>query len=492
MFPKRRAVALAAALCACAGISIGCGSHTAPTTRAAAAGCSSTLTSVASVNGALTPGSTVCLAAGSYGQVSITAAPSSNATLTAVPGAKVTVNGVNVAGSNITVRGLYSTGSINVGSSGSHDVIEHNDVGPTGGYGISILSPLTAPSSDITIAWNKIHDTSTSGEGDALRFDGWKNVSVIGNDIYNIKECPSACHTDTLQSYQAETPASGLVVERNYVHDDTGVQGLPFLKDGDVQNVTIRDNLAVRDTSIGQVNGFWIDENTKGLVVRNNTYPGLANVIDATGKEASSSAAIDHNVLGEFNTLGGYALTEDYNIFTINNEWTFKPGAHSKIEAALTFVNTATDDYRLKTNPNGIGIDWAPAEQQYGPTSGEVESPTAREVQEREEREHEAPKPPAVTKPSVPAGVTAAAKGTSIVVSWSANAAAQKVTAYSLFRAGKNRAGFAVGAPWTTTTLTTLTNALEVTKGEWLCFRVSATNAQGEGPKSGPACATAE
>ena len=27
----------------------------------------------------------------------------------------------------------------------------------------------------------------------------------------------------------------------------------------------------------------------------------------------------------------------------------------------------ANDDYRLKSNPHGIGIDWAPSEQQYGP-----------------------------------------------------------------------------------------------------------------------------
>jgi hypothetical protein len=32
-------------------------------------------------------------------------------------------------------------------------------------------------------------------------------------------------------------------------------------------------------------------------------------------------------------------------------------------------VNPSTDDYRLAGNPNHIGIDWAPAEQQYGPNT---------------------------------------------------------------------------------------------------------------------------
>ena len=99
--------------------------------------------------------------------------PSSNATLTAAPGAHVVVAGVNVAGSNITVSQLHSTGTINVGSTGpypgfSHDVIDHNDVGPTNGYGISVMSATATPSSFITISNNKIHDTSATGEGDAL------------------------------------------------------------------------------------------------------------------------------------------------------------------------------------------------------------------------------------------------------------------------------------------------------------------------------------
>ncbi|HWY90270.1 MAG TPA: hypothetical protein VNY31_06315, partial [Solirubrobacteraceae bacterium] len=47
--------------------------------------CTVVLSSVALVNGALKPGAVVCLAAGTYGAVSITASPSSNATLTAAP-----------------------------------------------------------------------------------------------------------------------------------------------------------------------------------------------------------------------------------------------------------------------------------------------------------------------------------------------------------------------------------------------------------------------
>ncbi len=134
--------------------------------------CTTTISSVSQIGSSLKAGAVVCLAAGTYGAVSITTTPSSNATLTAAPGAHVVVAGVNIAASNITVSQLHSTGTINVGSGGpypgfSHDIIEHNDVGPTNGYGISVMSATSTPSSYITIAYNRIHNTSATSEGDA-------------------------------------------------------------------------------------------------------------------------------------------------------------------------------------------------------------------------------------------------------------------------------------------------------------------------------------
>ena len=93
---------------------------------------------------------------------------------------------------------------------------------------------------------NRIHDTSATSEGDALRLDGWHDVMVTGNDIYDIRECPgNSCHTDTLQSYNGGVPTSGLTLTDNYTHDNVGAQGLPFLKDGDIsQRVDQREPVA--------------------------------------------------------------------------------------------------------------------------------------------------------------------------------------------------------------------------------------------------------
>lgn len=71
-----------------------------------------------------------------------------------------------------------------------------------------------------------------------------------------------------------------------------------------------------------------------------------------------------------------YAFTEDYDIFK-EEPWTYSMGSHSKVEAKPIFMceskcgggAVSEDDYRLKTNPNGIGIDWNPAEVQFGPTN---------------------------------------------------------------------------------------------------------------------------
>jgi hypothetical protein len=351
-------------------------------------GCTSTISSVSQVNADLKPGAVVCLAAGTYGALSITTSPSSNATLTAAPGAHVVVNGVNIAASNITVSQLHSTGTINVGSGSpypgfSHDVIEHNDVGPTNGYGISVMSATSTPSSYITIAYNRIHNTSDTSEGDALRFDGWNHLTVIGNDIYEIKECPSStCHTDTLQSYQGDVPTEGLTIEKNYSHDNVGAQGLPFLKDGDISNVTIRDNLSLRNTPTnGQVTGIWIDENIHNLLIEKNTYWGTdGSIVQSEGSASNPTATIDRNVMDTLNiktaSAYSYAYTEDYDIFR-EAPWTYTIGTHSKVETSPTFICSpkcgggavSEDDYQLKNNPNNIGIDWNPAEVQYGPTN---------------------------------------------------------------------------------------------------------------------------
>jgi hypothetical protein len=318
-------------------------------------------------------GNVVCLSAGTYGGVTLTGLHSSNVTFQAVPGDAVILASVEIDAKFVTVHGFYVHGPINVGDGGGNDVIDHNDVGPTGDYGISILPSTIDPSgriSNVVISGNKIHDTSTTDEGDALRFDNWSNVTVTGNDIYNIKNCPTQdCHTDTLQSYNADYPTSGLMITKNYLHDNDRAQGFPFLADGGINNVTISDNLSVREISHNEITGMWINENIQSLIVNHNTYLLTSgSMFQSGGSQSGPTLAMDHNVFDSVNVINAstlYALTEGNNIFE-TGPWSFDPAATDQI-ATPAFGDPATDDYRLATNPQGIGIDWRPADQHYGP-----------------------------------------------------------------------------------------------------------------------------
>ena len=360
-------------------------------------GCSATAGTVSDIQAAVgrTPaGGTVCVMPGSYGRLTLTRSADTGPVVSVAPrpsldpnrAGKVTFAGITIAGSYVTIRNVYSAGGITIGGSGgaTHDAVVHDDVTNSRGYGVSILSPFGKPASDITISGNRIHATCSTCEGDALRFDGWRNVTVTGNEIYDIKECPgNGCHTDTLQSYQGDTPTGGLIITRNYVHDTFNAQGLAFLKDGDIQDVTIGDNLNVRMASSGQTNGPGIDENTVGLRITHNTYVGAGGYLEAGGGSPGASAYVAYNVFNSFNIQPPfYRLSEDHNIYTGSNQWSFKLGAHSAMQREPRYRcgarcgngTPAGDDYRLvgAANPGsadyGVGIDWSPADQHYGPS----------------------------------------------------------------------------------------------------------------------------
>ena len=80
---------------------------------------------------------------------------------------------------------------------------------------------------------------------------------------------------------------------------------------------------------------------------------------------------MERNVEQVFNVLqeGGpeYKLIEDHDLFR-EPPWTFTIGAHSAVLPSPEFLDPAHDDYRLKSNPDHLGVDWAPAEYVYGPT----------------------------------------------------------------------------------------------------------------------------
>lgn len=368
----------------------------------ASTGCDQTVSSVTSAQSAVSSaaaGSTICMSPGSYGSITLSGSHSGNVTFEADPtqdpngSGKVTFSGINVSGSYITVHNFYTTAGLNFLYPATHDVANHNDVtNSPGGYGIDI-SCNTAPSqpgcSYITINGNRIHDlSSTSGDGDGLRLDGWSNVTITANEEYHIEQLSGTNegHTDCLQSYNANVSTHDVVFDHNYEHDNQ-CQGF-FLKDGDVShNVTVTDNLLVRGANKGGADtNIFLVENTDNAIIRNNTTVDTGgSVLEADGSGAAN-ATVDHNVFDVFNNGSpNYALTENHNIFTDGNEWSFTPNSTDTptsygVKVTPTYKcgsicgngTVAGDDYELASNPNGIGIDWAPSQYTYGPvnTSG--------------------------------------------------------------------------------------------------------------------------
>ncbi|MFZ1997338.1 MAG: hypothetical protein WAU75_24690 [Solirubrobacteraceae bacterium] len=368
------------------------------------ANCSAIVSSVASAQTAVSSaadGAVVCVTSGSYGPLSLTrsgSSHSSNVTIEPDPSlsptgaGKVTFSSIDVNGNYVTVHDFYVTGGINVNNSGSNDIIDHNDVqDPSCGYGIAVYGVYSnnnwsSVATNDTISGNLVHNTGSTCEGDALRADGFHNLTVTGNDLAGIVESETACsggpcHTDTFQAYDANSPLSGLTMTRNYVHDGVDTQGFAFLKDGDISNITISDNLSLRMKSAGEVTGIEIAENTVGVTVTNNTYQDTSgSVAQAIGSAANPSLILNHNVFDQFNVMTNtspykYSMTESYNIFdTQNGEFTFTPSATDSTATPQFMCGSscgngtvAGDDYRLTSNPHNIGIDWAPSQFTYGP-----------------------------------------------------------------------------------------------------------------------------
>ena len=142
-----------------------------------------------------------------------------------------------------------------------------------------------------------------------------------------------------------------MVFDHNYIHD-TCSQGL-FLKDGDETNVTVTDNLFIRNAtlppggcSVPGNNGFGGYSvqifNAHGLVMRNNTEEGTGSILRAytTGYDAT----VDHNVFSSLVNYSGdgglYALTENHNIFG-SNPYSFTRNSTDIVNASPTFANTS-------------------------------------------------------------------------------------------------------------------------------------------------------
>jgi hypothetical protein len=363
-------------------------SHTPPPSPA----CTQTFSSVSTAASALDSAGTeaaICLDAGSYGHLSVSGAHAGNVTIEPVPGAAVHLEGVTVAAgaSYITIHDFDVGGGVSLGAGDSHITVDHNDIDGEGsggdGEGVETLSvncsapnaptysgcTSTVPDSYITINGNEIHGYGQGETEDAIHLNDWEHVTITANDIYALEEHGN--HTDAMQSVFG---GHHMLFERNYEHDNQA-QGF-FIKDGDVSDVTVNDNLFLRNNNEpslypgGEYN-IQLFNTTELTITKNTVWDGQDDILRAEGAAEALTATVNHNVEQTLDVLdeGGpaYALSENYDVFA-EEPWTFKMGAQSKVESSPDFVDAATEDYELASNPNDVGVDWQPSEYVYGPT----------------------------------------------------------------------------------------------------------------------------
>ncbi|HEV3323111.1 MAG TPA: right-handed parallel beta-helix repeat-containing protein [Solirubrobacteraceae bacterium] len=354
--------------------------------------CTQTLSLGANVPSAVsgaTAGSVICLNSGAYGSLTLNASPASDVTLQAAPSAHVTAGSIHISGSHLVLRGLWIDGEVALEEGSSFITVDHNDISnanESGGEGVVFdTSNCTVPNApkwegcepheaitNVTISGNHFHNIGKEHSEDAIHLDYWRDVTVTGNEFDHVIETGN--HTDCLQSVYGGT---NLTFTHNYEHDND-CQGF-FIKDGDATDVSITDNLFLRDDEPEETYpeeryaNYAQAWNIENLTVENNTiWDGKGLALVTEDASVSPSALIDHNLITALTInppIGkAYALTEDYNIFD-EAPWSFTPSSTDTTNSNPQFLDTATDDYRLATNPNGIGIDWSPAEEQYGPAS---------------------------------------------------------------------------------------------------------------------------
>jgi hypothetical protein len=349
-------------------------------------GCTTTVATLAAAQSAVAAaaaGAVVCLNDGSYGKATLSASKAMpGVTLRAANPGKATIAGATLAGSNLTIARFVSTASIQIQPGANGMTVEHNKV-TGGGQGIDacpsssttcndmaiIGNQLIGPFGEDAIHLNRYHDANGDGVG----------VLIEGNEITNVRE--NGNHSDCLQTVWV---GDHIAFRRNYLHDNR-CQGF-FVKDqaslggvsGPIAGISVEDNLFVRNkepcgpplASCGQPMYFQVFGPYSGFVMRRNTIWGDgADSIAAFRESSGADTVIANNVI--------YRLWNDANMssatLTNNTLCSREAGAGGSwpssrpgeiTACALSFSNTGVDDYRIAGDR---GVDWAPAEQHFGP-----------------------------------------------------------------------------------------------------------------------------
>jgi hypothetical protein len=349
------------------------------------ADCTSTQSSTSAVSSAVSaaaPGAVICLADGSYGKLTLSASKARpGVTVQAQHPGQATIDGASMSGSYLTLARFDVTDEVTVQPGATGMTVDHNRI--TGGYmGVNAGPTSSTQINDTRITGNKL--VGPFGE-DAIRINRYHDsdgdgigVLIEGNEITGVRE--NGNHSDCLQ---AVWTGDHIVYRRNYLHDNR-CQGF-FIKDqaslggvsGPISGIAVEDNLFVRDNEpcapeapgCGQPSYFQVFGPYSGFVMRRNTFWGgdqVATFQEGTGTDTKIEDNVIYRLWTNTNmSVATYAdNTRCKREAAEGGSWpSSTPG--ETVTCSPSFNNAAADDLRLIGSDRGV--DWAPAEQHYGP-----------------------------------------------------------------------------------------------------------------------------
>jgi hypothetical protein len=326
-------------------------------------------------------GAVVCLADGSYGELSVSASKPAEVTLQAEHAGHATLRGATLDGSHLTLARFEITDEVIVQPGSTAIEIAHNRI--SGGYfGVDAAPTSTTTVNDAAIVGNKFvgpfgedaihlnryHDSNGDGDG----------ILIEGNEITNVRE--NGNHSDCLQTVWV---GDHLVFRHNYLHDNrcqgffVNDQVSPVGVSGPIVGIAVEDNLFLRNDApcapeapaCGDPSYFQVFGPYSEFVMRRNTIWG-GEPVASFQEGAGADTTIESNVVYRF-----WASTDLSGVTYANNTSCLREASGGgswpsqivgeTVACAPAFNDPSVDDYRLFDS--GRGVDWAPAEQQYGP-----------------------------------------------------------------------------------------------------------------------------
>jgi len=338
--------------------------------------CSTVVSSLGAAQSAIAaaaPGKVVCLADGSYGELSLSTRKAGEVVLQAQHPGGATIAGARLNGAWLTLASFLVTSDVEIMPGSDHITVEYNRI--SGGYyGVNAGPTDDTSISDTIIRGNKL--VGNFGE-DALRINRYHDgpdpdpygILIVGNEITGVRE--NGNHSDCLQSVWG---GDNLYFVRNYVHDNR-CQGF-FVKDqpGPVANVVVQDNLFLRNaqpcdppgSGCGQPAIWQVFGPTSGILVRRNTI---------WTPEGGSPFVLQSPPWGQITITGnviyrGWASGSGWSSYDESGNVVCRwegslPRLSSTRSCHPSFVNPSADDYRLRGGR--AGITWRPSGEPYGP-----------------------------------------------------------------------------------------------------------------------------